>query len=174
MFLEFAAAIALGFGAAGIAMLLRKLTGNRIPRTIIPIAAGAAMIGFAIWSEYSWFDRTVASLPNGIAVAETYAPPSAFRPWTYAAPFVSKFTAVDRGTIRRNEKAPGQRIVELYLMARYLPVNRVRLLVDCTAQRHARLGGVTFKDDGTVQSANWSQPSADDAIVKTACTETAS
>ena len=55
MFLELLAVIIAGFAGAGVMMLVAKLAGNRLPRWLVPVAAGAAMLGTTISSEYSWF-----------------------------------------------------------------------------------------------------------------------
>ena len=173
MLLELIAAISIGFGAAGLALLAVRFGGAWVPRASVPVAAGAAMLGFAIWSEYSWFQRTTSSLPKGIEVAETFVTRSAFRPWTHVAPFVSQFSAVDLGTLRRNPKWPGTVIAEVYLMARYMPAGRVRLIVDCGNKRHARIGNsAQFDDNGRVSGVQWSNVGAGDKIVKLVCPET--
>jgi hypothetical protein len=58
MFLELIAAFAAAFVAAGIVLAVNMATGGRLPRWAMPVAAGAAMLGYAVWSEYSWFART--------------------------------------------------------------------------------------------------------------------
>ena len=40
------AIVVAGMGAAGIAMLLRKLTGNRLPKWIIPACGGLGMLAY--------------------------------------------------------------------------------------------------------------------------------
>ena len=58
MLLELIAAFAAAFVGAGIAMILRHLSGGAIPRAAIPVFAGFAMILLTIWSEYSCIDIT--------------------------------------------------------------------------------------------------------------------
>ena len=108
MFLELIAVFAAGFGAAGLVLCLNIITRGRLPKWVMPVAAGAAMIGFTIWSEYTWYPRTLLTLPEGIEVAETYEHSAFYRPWTYAKPFVNRFLAVDQATLRRNDQVEGQ------------------------------------------------------------------
>ena len=65
MFVELIATIFAGIACAGIAMALNRLTGRRLPKWIMPIAAGAGMIGMTISNEYTWFGRTAERLPAG-------------------------------------------------------------------------------------------------------------
>ena len=173
MLLEFVAALAAALCAAGLAMMGRRLSGNRLPRFMIPVAAGAGMIGFAIWSEYSWYGRTADALPEGFAVARSVEERSWFRPWTYAVPFVSRFAAVDVGRAKTNPGLPGQVMVDVYLFARHLPTARVPLVIDCVAGREARLGeGVSFADDGGLVGAEWVPMDPDDPVRSIVCGET--
>ena len=67
MFVELIATIFAGIACAGIAMLLNRLTGRRLPKWIIPIAAGAGMLGMTVSNEYTWYSRTAETLPEGLA-----------------------------------------------------------------------------------------------------------
>ena len=57
------AIVVAGLGAAGIAMLLRKLTGNRLPKWIIPALGGLGMLSYQIYYEYSWFEHQLQRQP---------------------------------------------------------------------------------------------------------------
>jgi hypothetical protein len=170
MLIEWIATIALGFGAAGVVMILRRFSGGSIPRFAIPAAAGAAMIGFAIWSEYSWFSRTTAALPPGVVITGSHSVSSGFRPWSYIVPFVNRFSAVDRASIRRNERAPGQVMIDLLLVTRNAPAANLPLLVDCTGKRRANIvDGVTFDSDGVPVGAEWHPLESGDPLIDAVC-----
>ena len=47
------AIVVAGLGAAGIALLLRKLTRNKLPKWIVPLFGGLGMLGYQIFYEYS-------------------------------------------------------------------------------------------------------------------------
>ena len=121
MLIEFMAAFAAAFVGAGIAMLLRLMTKGRMPRVMIPIFAGLGMLGFTIWGEYAWFDRTAGALPDDVVVVQTHAEPSTYRPWTHLRPFVNRFMAVDTTTVRTNVNVPEQRLAEVLLFAHRAP-----------------------------------------------------
>jgi len=168
--IEWVATAAIGFGAAGVMLLLRIVTRRTLPRFATPAAAGLAMIGFVIWSEYSWFPRTVAALPPEVVVTGSHAEPSAFRPWTYVRPFVNRFSAVDRGSIRRNARVPGQIMIEILLFNRHGPTAKLPLLVDCDGHRRANIvDGVTFDANGAATDAEWHALEPDDPLIGAAC-----
>lgn len=168
--MEIIAAIALGFGGAGIAMLLRRLSGGRIPPVAIPIAAGLAMLGFGIWSEYSWFDRQARALPDGIYVVSSVRESSAWRPWTWAWPYVTRFSAVNAAGARRNEALPGQVIADVYFVGRHVRAAKLTQLVDCPGERRADLvGEVRFDEMGRPKDAHWIHLSADDPLHRALC-----
>ena len=68
MLFELIAAVVTGVALAGVAMLLRWLSRGLLPKWIVPTMAGLGMLGYSIWSEYSWFDRMNLALP-GIEVS---------------------------------------------------------------------------------------------------------
>jgi len=170
MLIEWIATVALGFGAAGVVMILRRFAGNAIPRFATPAAAGLAMLGFSIWSEYSWFPRTTAALPPEVVVTGSHAEASGFRPWTYVVPFVNRFSAVNRASIRRNERVPGQVMIDMLLISRHAPVVKLPLLIDCAGPRRADIvDGVTFDADGAAVGADWRPLAPDDLLAGAVC-----
>ena len=57
MFWELIAVFVAGFAGAGAVMLLNRVTGGRLPRWLMPLGAGAAMLVATISSEYGWYGR---------------------------------------------------------------------------------------------------------------------
>jgi hypothetical protein len=173
MFFELIATLTAGFAAAGAMLLVNRLTGRRLPRWLIPVAAGAAMIGVTISSEYGWFGRNLAALPDGLVVVRQVEERAFYRPWTYAAPYVSRFIALDQASIRTNAAVPEQRMADLYVFGRWAPPRKVPVLIDCAGARRADLvDEVRFADDGQVEDAAWQQLEAGDALIGAACVET--
>ncbi len=174
MAFELIAAFVAGLGAAGLVMMLRRLTGNRLPRWLTPATAGLAMIGYGIWTEYAWFGRTTAALPDGVEIVSINRTPSVFRPWTYAAPFVDRFAAVDLAAAQRHDAAPGQVLVDVMLIARWGPRARVPVLVDCQGARRADLiDGAEFGADGRILDPDWRPLGGDDPLIATVCADVA-
>ena len=170
MFLELIATIFAGIACAGVAMLLNRMTGGRLPRWFTPVAAGAGMIAMTISNEYTWFDRTSARLPEGVQIAMTVQEQSWRRPWTKLAPYTRRFVAVDTQTARTHPNLPDQRMADLYFFGRWSPVSQAPMLFDCAGARSALLiDGATFSDDGTVEDADWETMPADDPILTLVC-----
>ena len=170
MFVELIATVLAGIACAGMIMLLNIMTGRRLPKWVIPVAAGAGMIGMTISNEYTWFDRTAASLPDGMEIAITVEEESWRRPWTQIWPYIKRFAAVDTGTARINENLPDQRLVDLYFFGRWSPINTTPVLYDCAAGRSALLvGDASFAEDGTVSDADWQAIPEGDPILKLVC-----
>lgn len=164
MFLELIATIVAGFAGAGLMLLAVKLTKGALPRWLVPVAAGAAMLAAAISGEYGWYGRTRAALPDGLVVAHTVESRSALRPWTYLYPFTNRFVAVDRAGLQQNANNPDLFMADLYFYGRWRPTQAVQMQVDCAGNRRAD------PMEGRSDSAPvWRQVSPDDPILKAVC-----
>jgi hypothetical protein len=163
MFLELIAVIVAGFAGAGAMMLVARLTRGRLPRWLVPVAAGLAMLAAAISSEYSWYDRTRAALPEGLVVAQSVPSRAPWRPWTYLAPMTDRFVAVDTAALRENTQTEALYLADLYFFGRWRPVQSVEVMIDCAGKRRAdpALG------DGSPPV--WRDVGADDPVVATVC-----
>jgi hypothetical protein len=170
MFIELIATIFAGIACAGVAMLLNIVTGRRLPKWLMPVAAGAGMIGMTISNEYTWFNRTAERLPEGVAVASTVEEQGWLRPWTQIAPYTKRFVAVDVATLRKNENIPEQRLADLYFFGRWSPVSQAPMLFDCQKSKSALLiDGADFGADGTVTNAEWQAMEEKDPILIMVC-----
>lgn len=170
MFVELIATIFAGIACAGVAMLLNLITGRRLPKWVLPIAAGAGMIGMTISNEYTWFARTAERLPQGVEIAMKVDEQSWLRPWTQVWPYTKRFAAVDTATARKNENLPDQRLADIYFFGRWSPVNQAPMLFDCASAQSALLiDGADFAADGTVADADWQAMPAGDPILKMVC-----
>lgn len=170
MFIELIATIFAGIACAGVAMLLNILTGRRLPKWLMPVAAGAGMIGMTISNEYTWFDRTAERLPEGVEIASTIDEQSWIRPWTQIAPYTKRFVAVDIANLQKNENLPAQKLVDLYFFGRWSPVSKAPMLIDCENTRSALLiDGADFASDGRITNADWQTTPQDDPILITVC-----
>lgn len=171
MLFELIAVVVAGIAVGGLVTLLRRIV-PAVPRWIIPVMAGAAMLTAAISLEYSWFPRTRDALPDGLRIAVTHESHAPWRPWTYAAPFVDRLIAVDMATMRTNTALPDQRMVDVYAFGRWAATQRVQTIIDCVTHRRADLApGVSFADDGQVQGAVWVVATDDDPVMQTVCAE---
>ena len=93
-----------------------------------------------------------------------------YRPWTYAVPFVDRFSAIDTLSVRTNDNVPDQRLVDLYLFGRWAPVTQLPVAVNCADNSRANLAdGAEFAEDGRLINAAWFRPDVEDPIVKATC-----
>lgn len=169
MLFELIAVITAGFLSAGLVLIGRRAV-RAVPRWLVPVAAGAAMIVVAVSLEYSWYERTRDSLPEGIEVALTRENQAPWRPWTYLRPFVDRFIAVDRASVRTHEAAPELRMVDLVAFARWSPPQRLAVVVDCATGRRVDLSaGVTMTEDGGLDGARWHEMGLDHPLTRVAC-----
>ncbi len=163
---------------AGVAMALifwavnRTLKG-RLPSWLMPVSAGLAMLIATISSEYGWYARTTAAMPQGFSVAETVEEQVFYRPWTYALPLTTRFVAVDHASIKTHPDQPDQRLIDLVFYGRWTRTAKVPMLFDCGGNRRADIvDGVEFGADGEVLGADWITLNAADPVLKAACADT--
>lgn len=170
MFLELIATIFAGIAAAGVVMLLNKLMGGRLPKWLMPVGAGAAMIAVTISNEYGWFPRTQASLPEGLAVVETVETKAFYRPWTYVYPYVERFAALDKGSVKTHKARPDHKLADMYYFGRWAPVHKLPVLTDCATSRRAALtDGVSFGENGKIEGVDWVKVAESDPTLVAIC-----
>lgn len=170
MFLELIATLVAGFAAAGLVLFANRLLRGRLPKWFTPVAAGATMIAVTIFNEYGWYDRTRAGLPPALEVAQTVENRSLIRPWTYLAPYVERFVAVDTSGLQSHAEQPNRLIAQVFFFGRWSPVERMSVLVDCQAGTRAALSEQTaFDPSGGVEGVNWVHPASDDPLMTTIC-----
>lgn len=171
MFFELIGTLVAGAAAALLVWAVNRTLKGRLPNWLVPVAAGAAMLLATISSEYSWFERTKATMPEGMIVAQSVEERAFYRPWTYAKPFVSRFVAVDPVTKRTHPDQPDQRIVDLVFYGRWARTAKVPMLFDCALGKRADvLDGIEFGEKGEVVGADWRSMDDSDPILKAACT----
>lgn len=156
MLTNLAVTIAMGAIGAGIVFLIAHLTGWKKPGSAYLIAAAAGMLGFAIYDEYSWFDRAVAGMPTTHQVVRSYGTSIAYQPWTFAVPRIYKFDAVDMASARANPKAPDLLLIKVLRVTRNVSSEAVTTLVECRRSRFAEITPLTtFDDAGLPSNADW-------------------
>lgn len=167
MFLELIATFVAGIAGAGIMLLLNRLTGNRLPRWLVPVAAGAAMLTMTIASEYAWYGRTAQAMPDRLEVIETVESRAAYRPWTYVVPYINRFIALDRAGVQVNAEQPQMRLADLLFYGRWKPTKAVQIMVDCDNNKRADPGEGALE----TQDLRWRDVGADDPFVASICKE---
>lgn len=172
MALELIAAIVAAFAFAGIALALRKLSRGRLPKWIVPAAAGLGLLGFTVWSEYDWFSRVSAELPEGVIVVHAVPEASPLRPWSYLFPMTSAFVAMDTTATIPHPEAAGLRLVRLFSFARWRGVAEGLMIVDCAGGRQVMVTqGIAVTPEGELTGGDWVTPEDGDGIQQAACEE---
>ncbi len=69
MTFELIAILIAGIGGAGIGLFLKRVLRLPLPAWTAPAVAGLCMIVMSIWSEYNWFARLQAGIPEGVQLA---------------------------------------------------------------------------------------------------------
>ena len=147
MFFNLVSTFVTGIAAAGTVMLVFRLFGRRSPRWLLPAVAGAAMFGFHLWNDYSWFDRTATALPDHVVVAERYDYRSVLQPWTLLMPRTNRFTALDRTSIRRHDAAPDYVMADVILVMRRQSTAKVTQIYDCSGIRRTDVSASLAVDE---------------------------
>lgn len=163
MFLELIAVIVAGIAGAGAMMLISRIAGGRVPKWLVPVAAGAAMLATTISSEYSWYSRTANGLPEGVNVVQTVEQKAMYRPWTYVVPYTDRFIALDTGNLRANTENAALFMADVYFFRRWGAVQSVEVMVNCDTGQRAE---PAFGDGG---DPVWRDADADDPIVRGVC-----
>lgn len=143
-----------------------------VPRWVYPTAAGVSMIGFQIYNDYTWYDRTVDGLPPDHVVISRFGTSHPLQIWSYFVPMTDRFAVLDRGSIKRNPAVPGLVIADVILVTRFMPTARVTQFFDCAEQRRADAhAAIVFDDAGAPSNAEWYPADAGDPALAEACRE---
>lgn len=170
MFLELIAVIFAGMAGGGLMAIIIKFSGSRLPKWLTPVAAGGAMIAATVSSEYSWYSRTAATLPEGFQVLETVETNAFYRPWTYVVPLTERFVALDTASVQTNSAQPDLRLAQVYFYGRWSPLNRLNVAADCgTGSRAALTDGISFDDSGSIEGAQWVTAPEEDTLLSAVC-----
>jgi hypothetical protein len=172
MFFELIGTLLAGVAAALLVWALSRLLKGRLPSWLIPASAGAAMLVATISSEYGWYARTAATLPERMIIAQTVEESVFYRPWSYLKPYVSRFVAADPLAARVHPDQPDRRIVDLLFFGRWSRTAQIPMLFDCAENMRADVTeAITFGEGGAVEGVRWRSVPADDPVQAAACTE---
>lgn len=174
MLIDLITMVAAGFAIAGCVLiaghLSRTFLGRSLPRWTLPAAIGAAMIAFSVWNEYSWYPRVRAALPETVEVVMPVGESAFWRPWTYVAPIVTRFIAVDRAALVRSDVNPALVMADAMVVQRWVDTKHIPVVFDCEAGRRADLiEGATLTGGGSVTGADWISLPPDDPMMQAAC-----
>ncbi|SIS58598.1 hypothetical protein [Phaeovulum vinaykumarii] len=145
--------------------------GMRLPKWIMPAAVGVSMLVSTIWSEYSWYPRLRAALPESLVVFNPVEESAPWRPWTYLAPITTRFMAIDRDRVERLAAAPDIALAKVLLIGRWQSMQAVPTAFDCAASARADLiGGGGIDREGNLKGgAQWRPLPDGDPMLRAAC-----
>ncbi|MDG3040980.1 hypothetical protein [Roseicyclus marinus] len=170
MFWSLVTALFAGFAGAGVGLILRTLTRQRLPKGIIPICAGLAMLASTVALEYGWQDGTRSSMPEDLVVISTRQQQAWYQPWTLIRPWVRGFIGYAPSETAETAPGSGIRVVQLRIQERWQPQVIRPVLVDCDNARWADLNASTqFTETGQPIDLAWRETGTADPVVGTVC-----
>lgn len=170
MLWELLATIIAGVGAAGIALLLRKFSSQRLPRYWVPIFAGLGMLVFQIHGEYNWFRHQSSLLPQGVTVVRTIESTSWWRPWSYLKPHTLQFVAMDGKNASSNQHNADLVLVDLYFFEHRQPARRIKQVIHCALQKRALYSDtLPLPKLGEAVDENWQSLDPNDVVLLQLC-----
>lgn len=170
MAIEFIGAFVAAIGMVGVMLFVnRVLLRGFFGRWIYPAAAGAGLLAFTLWAEYSWPARALAVQP-GLRLATANEVSLLYRPWTLIWPQSTRIVAVSSVTTLTHPEQPDLVLTQVVLLSRWEALRAFPMVFDCARNAGAELApGVSLNADGTLEGAGWSMLEADDAVLRTAC-----
>lgn len=173
MLWELVATVFAGLGAAGIALMLRKISGQKLPRYLVPVFAGLGMLVFQIYGEYNWYSHQLSLLPKDVVVVKAVEEQINWKPWTYIKPQISRFMAVDVKNSAANSNNTSLVLANLYLFERRQAAMNVKLVIDCQAQKRANFTEqLVLPAPGEASGADFITISDDEKTLLSVCTTT--
>ena len=124
------------------------------------------MLIYAIWSEYTWAERTVGTLPESVEVLVSVEEARLWKPWTYVVPQTTRLMVLDRAGVQTNPAAPSMLLADIYLFGRWAPPIKRPQLVDCVNGARADVSEAALIDPS---QAEWMAVGAEDPLIGALC-----
>ncbi len=162
------AAVCAALAGAGVALILRSLMRQWLPKWIIPVFAGLGMLGYTIHHEYTWFDSTQVRLPAGSVVISSEQGEMLWRPWTMKFPMPLIYTVLDSANAQIEETPQGR-------MARFVlyRFEKHHLMSTVTDARYQLLCGeramFQLNEAGEARFDTLTELASDTPLYKTLC-----
>jgi len=159
-----------GFAGAGIGFLLHNLTRKRMPKGIVPVFAGLAMIAATVSLEYGWEGGVRATMAEDLVIVSTREQQAWYQPWTLVRPWVRGFIAYSPAETAETAEGSGLMAVQLRIQERWQPQVVRPALVDCANARWTDLSAsMEFTETGLPIEVIWRETGPDDPVVSAVC-----
>lgn len=170
MFWSLVTAVIAGFAGAGIGLVLRSLSRHRLPKGVIPVCAGLAMLISTVALEYGWENGTRATMPADLVIVSTREQQTWYQPWTFIRPWTRGFIGFSPAETVETAPGSGLLAVQLRLQERWQPQMIRPALVDCAADRWTDItAAMTFTETGHPVEAVWRAPDPEDPVIRAVC-----
>ena len=128
------------------------------------------MLGFQIYSEYTWFSHQKTLLPDDVVVVKEIDETTIWRPWTFLAPQTVRFIAVRVGEGAVNNINPDLILAELYFFERRHLAKKVPQVFHCAERARADLSeALKIPATGTKLDDQWLVLPEDDPVLLAVC-----
>ena len=168
MIWEFVATLSAGIGAAGIMMMIRLFI-KKLHKWLVPAAAGLGMIGFQVYSEYTWFSHTRSLLPESAVVLAEVPENAFYKPWSYIKPQVLKFVAIDTAKTAPGGESGQVLQTNLYFFERRMSAQTWPILINCQTRLQANAPQQNNGEPLSVDADAWSKTDYSEKIALAIC-----
>lgn len=172
MFWSLLTAFVAAFAGAGIGLILRNITRNRLPKGVIPVCAGLAMITATVATEYQWAPNVQRTMPEDLVIIAERKQQAWYQPWTYVQPWTRGFIAYSPLETVETAEGSGILVVQTRIQERWQPEVVRPILVDCTSWTRGDVTAETvFDDAGQPIDTPWREVAQDDPFLSAVCEE---
>ena len=92
MILTVIGTLMVGVSTACFAYIIARLFRRKLPRGMMAAIGGATMLGYIVWTDFTWFERVTAPfLREQAVILSSHTNSSFLRPWTLLRPTTDRF-----------------------------------------------------------------------------------
>jgi hypothetical protein len=170
MFWVLLTALVAGVAGAGIGLVLRHLSGKRLPVGVVPVAAGIAMLVATVGTEYGWYPNVLRTMAPDLVVVSEREQRAWYQPWTFVRPWVRGFIGYSPAETVETAEGSGIYVVQLRRQERWQPQIVLPALVDCGRGARAEIQPeTTFTEAGAPEGVTWLEVGPEDPILSAVC-----
>ncbi|MEM7721786.1 MAG: hypothetical protein AAF376_05385 [Pseudomonadota bacterium] len=170
MFWSLLTAFVAAFAGAGVGLALRHLSRKRLPKGVIPVCAGLAMLFATVATEYQWAPNVQRTMAEDLVIVAERQQQAWYQPWTYIQPWTRGFIGYSPSETVETTDNSGILVVQTRIQERWRPEVVLPVLVECDTWRRGEVTPDTeFDDTGQPVGARWIEVAEDDPLLTTVC-----